>query len=650
MKNKSSHTIRDSSGKIPSPFNLIKNYLGVCVNSEFKYICLNVEKNNYYITSDKQSANEKINSHQIDILKKFIQILKRNSPLCPLSQQESFEKIPEEFDVHTNDSFCTHIAENYISKKAEVISSIFYDRIKPLLCDSHAESYPSGLEQSSNVLHSNLLYHCTLLTGALEWHLAMNLEVKPIEYIPESVESLYNLISPVEYMLQLRQSTACNISSSSSSRSGSLSSSLSSLDNSLKKSDHSDSSKSKTSDHNDSSKSKTPDHSDSPKSRKLTNSGNWFHLHRTSFNTLPPKNISERNVSLNLISLSGLYNCRMHWIRSYKNQVNFDKIIWDTDEYILIEKYEMLKYPMMHSLVQYELSKDITGDFDIHKLMQDIHRNLEYIVKYHPIELKFISRKINLSILNLKIRDNNTHILKISDIRDHILPATKITNINMLDEYDSKVSYFHHFLRQLLSGIGMINQQTILDKWKDCAKEQVKEGIIDESFIIAGENFFKLIDIDDIFCSKLVILLKLLRQKNYVHPFSVIREVIPDIPVSFQYDDPNRLIQFTFPINGLVEFRTSIKAIVSKKFFDSSESKECSKCEIELLNTMSAHNKRLNSWYSEIEINVNIIRPIQDKKLDQIPKNIKDRIIDPLNNVGFNININYVATKLAKSY
>lgn len=634
MKNKSSHTIRDSLGKIPSPLNLIKNYLGVNVNSEFKYICLNIEKNNYYITSDKQSIDEKINSQRIDILKKFIQILKRNHPLrqlcqlCPLSQQESFEKIPEEldyYDVHTNDSFYTHIAENYISKKAEIISSIFYDRIKPLLYDNYAELYPSGLEPGSNVSHLNRLYHCTLLRGALEWHLEINLDVKSIEYIPESVESSCNSIISKEYILPLRQSNTCKILSSSSSRSSSL---VSSLDNS----------------------SKISDYSDSQKSKKLTNSGNWFQLHLTPFNNLPPKNISERNISLNLISLSGLYNCRMHWIRSYKNQTNFDEIIWDADEYILIEKYEILKYPMMHSLLQYELSKDVIGDFDIHILMQDIHRNLEYIVKYHPIELKFISRKINLSILNLKIRDNSTHILKISGSSDQILPITKITDTNMLDEYDSKVSYFHHFLSQLLSGIGMINQQPILDKWKDCAKEQVKEGIIDESFIIAGENFFKVIDIDDIFCNKLVILLKLLRQKNYVHPFSVIREVIPDIPLSFQYDDPNRLIQFTFPINGLVEFRTSIKAIVSKKFFGPSERKECSKCEIELLNTMSAHNKRLNSWYSEIEINVNVIRPIQDKKSDQIPKNIKDRIIDPLNNVGFNINVNYVATKLAKSY
>lgn len=634
---------------VPSPLNLINDYLGVCVDCEYKYICPHIREDNCYITVDN---NLKMNAKQIAIFRKMIEILKKNSPLCPLILQNkismsedglklckgSFEEsVEEKADrLNPNDGFMLMVASDDATDKAEVLTSIFYDRIKPSILGKPF----------------NESFHRAQFAWALECHLA--------GLIPEAEKEL---LMPIEKNVRIEIRESENEGRISQEKYENKPRRNSSPTSTLGRSEIKQPAKILGS---------PSELSSDGKVRRTSPFSGRFNLHlstadlshngggispKTSSKISPPHKLnSEKDVLrddlLKLLSLASLSKCRRSWIDSYiehkekelgkhrsnKQHANMDDTQWDASENRLINEFKILPHPMMHQLIQCELSKDIAFSLDPYVLMRDIHRTLDYIDKDHHSGRKAYLRE---SVLDIKLQN--------ADYKEEI------------NAYNADVSCFYYLLKRLLSEIGSKNQKeqdALLYMWTECARNELKECLesgefkecINEAFGTAGERFFKGIDRDNPFNRKAVALITLLRQRFYNHPFSVIHEVINDVALSYLSRDPNRSMQFDIK-DGFVEFRTSLKAVPSvepEKWVGTI--KPFSGCEIELLNIMRSDNTDLSSWSSKILIKVNILKGPKNKHSEKVPSDIQQHIIDPLEWVGFDIKVNFVESGITKSF
>jgi hypothetical protein len=634
---------------VPSPLNLINDYLGVCVDCEYKYICPHIREDNCYITVDN---NLKMNDKQIAIFRKMIEILKKNSPLCPLILQNkismsedglklckgSFEESVEERAgrLNPNDGFMLMVASNDATDKAEVLTSIFYDRIKPFILGKPF----------------NEAFHRSQFAWALECHLA--------GLMPEAEKEL---LMPIEKNVR--------IEINGSEKEGRISQEK--YENKPRR----NSSPTTTARGNEIKQptkilASSSDLSSDGKVRKTSPFSGRFNLHlstadlshnsggispKGSSRISPPYKLNSekdvlRDALLKLLSFTSLSKCRRSWIDSYvehkekelgkhrsnKQNSSMNDTPWDLGEYSLINEHRILAHPMMHQLIQCEFSKDISFGLDPYVLWRDIYRTLDYIDKDHHSGRKAYLRE---SVLDIKLQN--------AEYKEG------------LNAYNADVSCFYYLLKRLLSEIDSKNQKeqdALLNLWTECARNELKACIdsgefkecIDEAFGTAGEKFFKGIDRENPFNRKAIALITLLRQKFYNHPFQVIHEVTNDVALSYLTKDPNRSMQFDIK-DGFVEFRTSLKAIPSvepEKWVGTI--KPFSGCEIELLNIMRSDNTDLSSWNSKIIIKVNVFKGPKNKHSDKVPSDIQQHIIDPLIWVGFDIKVNFVESGVAKSF
>ncbi len=599
---------------IPNPIKLIKDYFGVCDDCDFKYICPHIRGDNCYI-EEKSSGNSKLHAQQILIFQKMIEILRRSSPLCPLNQQSSFsesgfglklctgsyEASEEELDseINPNDVFVLSNASNTAARNAAILTSIFYDRIKPqILTNPVGESY-----------------HRNQLAWALERHLEMNLLSEGEKEIVNSNDSLVELeILKPEKLVVIKEDK-----SQETIKPRRYSSPTSSLGRSEIKP-----SSLKTSD-----------------GKKSSSSGSRFQFHlslqdmsrssgspspkRSETKASPTQKFSSekealRDSLLKLLSIRSLENCRSYWIQGkHSNKHNGNSASWDEGEYGLIEKHQILEHPMMHQLVQYELAKDIFNGLYPHKLMQDIDRNFDHIDKNHHGGLKVYERK---NIFETKAEHS--------------------------EKYNVKVTHFYYLLKRWMGELSTKNpkeQEVILNLWTECAKAQLND-LSDESFVSAGESFYKKLDRDDPYSKKVISLLALLRQQFYIYPVDVVHAVTYDVPLDYLFDDLQRLMRFDFK-DGNVEFCTSLKVIPAKEAIKWKNSEiKCSGVEIEVINTMRSNNTDLTSWTSKVEINISVIKDLVNKNYQAA----KQFIIDPLKAVGFTVDVKFVESSFTRSY
>lgn len=665
--------IRDA---IPSPLNLINEYLGVTVDGEFKYICPHIREDNCWITVDN---NPNLQTKQIVVLKKTIELLKRKSPLCPLIFQTSisksdaglklctgkFEKSEEEkeAEINPNDGFLLMVASDDAAIKAEVLTSIFYDRIKPhVLGDANSESL-----------------HRVLFAWALESHVAMHFKPEVQKELQNPIESAPLIdVKKSEKTIEIKDTRSSFEKQDLKPRRSSTPNTKPSLKMTGSPLEQSDG-----------------------KTKKPSSFAGRFNLHLSSLDlpnsasTSPrsgelkvspsQKQSSEKDVMkdalLKLVSLSSLYNCRCLWIdfhnehkkkhHSHKQHIN--DMLWDPGELSLLNKLDMLSSPRMHQLVQYELSKDIAFELNTHVLMQDIHRTLDYIDKdYH----------------------GRTKVC----LRDNILDTKSLGFKNDgLSVFNAEVSCFYYILERLLLALGpnqSEQRRVLLNQWKECANKELNElckqwkkyaveeckrrcsqseeftdeelmnlrkeskefatkkvnKLCNQSFVTVGEEFFKGIERDIPFNKKVVALIILLRQRFYNHPFSVVHEVTADVPLTFKKEDPKRLIQFDFK-DGNVEFRTTLNATPSiepEKW--GKNVKPFSGCEIELVSIMRSNDNQFSSWQSRIEINLKVFKNLQNKNAHEIPIRIKQQILDPLTWVGFVVDVEFVENSFTSSF
>lgn len=592
--------IKEPIGKnicVPKPLTQIKNYLGICLDSEFKYLNVHIREDVCFLTAEAKSEltgkNEKLN----DVFKNVIEILKQDAPITTLKKigfhfsEGSFEN-SEDIDFGKKDVFFNYVNNNSSLVKSKVIAGIFYDRIKssdkdikPLCSDKDDERY-----------------HRNTLANAMEWHFDKNLKNDFKGNIFLNEKRLVHEIYDSSYSSDLKKP---NTSTSQEINTKSISSSTGS--------DRSEKSFYKSGN--------SPECSDTKRKNAINNS---FHisLHDITItngafsprisevNGTPrksSKNAQEKEALLNLISKESLYNCRRHWIKAHKKTPEIE-LEWDKGEYSLLEKVDLLKTPMMQKLLQEELGRDITHDYNPHALMQDIYRSLIYISN-----------------------SNRTSV------------SLSVTN-DLKESFENNANYFYQFLKKLLLGMGMTSNaaiDNIIDKWKFWVNKEKGEGLSEESFIFSGIKFINDLKNSDFYGTKLLNLLTLLRQKLYTHPMTTIREILSDVPLDYKFDDSNRLMKYNFSNNG-VEFQTSLKAIPSKNSDKwQQKEKKCFDCEIDLLNTMRPIDKNLTYWNSELEIKVIIFKSLKDKKLET-PPSVQRMIIDPLIKLGFQPNVSYV--------
>lgn len=592
------------------PQDVIEASLGVSLDCEYRYVCPYGRGNDTYLKADKQSGNAKVQAKQMAVFNKVIEILQRSSPLCPLNQRDLFEiSSEEEVDdggINANDSMTVHNAKNAATAKAELICSIFNERMKPFIVGDASQE----------------IYLRNLLAAALKWHLAKNLKEDsgkdPINAPFENrvhIEIKDQRTSLDKPEPKLRRASSPTTSGRSEIK---LSSKISG----------------------------SPPESADAKTKKTSTSGNRLHLslhnltHSNTGSVSPKrgdakispsqKSLSEKDVlreaMIKQLSLESLKNCRSYWIN--KHSLTSSELNWDNQQYLLVENFKILDNPMMHHLLQCELAKDIAFALDPHILMQDIHRTLDYIDKDHHSRTKAYLRKNILEINNQDSKSNED-----------------------VARFNAEVTCFYYILKPLLSELGLKNQkeqETILSMWKHCAQEELSsEGFGNQSFVVAGEKFFREIrKDDDPFSQKVVSLVTLLRQRFYVHPYNLIHEVTPDIALTYLYDDPHRLMRFDFK-DGKVEFCTSLKAVPSKEAtkWKNGEIK-CSGFEIDLVNVMRSDSSDLKSWQSMIKINVNILNDITNKNLPVI----KQLFLDPLKGVGFNVDVKFVDNSFSRSF
>lgn len=670
-----------------SPLDIINNNLGVCADCEFKYICPHIREE--YKVYVKESNNYKLHDKQIVMFKKMIEILKKTSPLCPLLLQSTISKgeqglilyegeIQEseeekEIKIIPDDKFMFMVASDDASDKAEVLISIFYDRIRPQLSiNPHAEAF-----------------HRSQFAWALEQHLAMNFsaekdvckEKKSSKITSESKDR-----KSTERMKKPRSNSTPNTALGL---------------NEIKPSPKISGSSSEVSE------------AKTKKGKFQLNLSGHDLVRHSGGGANSPKGISSkasphnkedvaRLATLKILKAKTLENCMNFWANSYfehkakesgKVRINFDS--WNPYELILINNVKLLTNPMMHQLIQCVLSNDIFEGISAHSLMVDIDRNMDHIDKAHHGGAKAYQRNKQYIILDVKDQD--------------------LKNSKEFDDYDSKVSYFYHVLERFLNEIDINKthpkeQNALLNLWKECALEQVQEHIEacalekvkeqnkksaleiiqednkksslekvqedneksvleqlqesveeceseqdleeseeqplekvqklnNQSFLIAGINFYKKIDQDVQFNQKLTALLVLLRQKNYNQPLQIIHRVTPDIPIIYDYDDPQRIMRFAFK-KGNVEFCTTLKGTPLE---DASKWKDgkikCSGFEIEIISIMRSENSDLNAWNSTVNININIKTPKGEK--NKVPPEIQKEVIDPLQWVGLDVKVNF---------
>ena len=624
-----SDSIGINSYVVTSPYNLIKTYLGIYLDHKYKYICPHIRGDECGVTVEASVKSGKKHTEQMAIINKVIELLRNEKfslyslRLAPSNSEQgltlvtgSFENSIEDPLINSDDNFCIQNDVNDVAAKAGVLTAIFYDRHKPFK-NLAAETF-----------------HRNQLANAFHWHLAENFHNEPVNVIDNLVH--------------------IEIKPSKPQRSPEKPRRASSPHSAMGKSEIKSSQKTLgiTSDLPDS------------KLKRSTNGGNRFQFHLSLHDLTPsagpnsPKrgdvklspnqrSRSEKELMrmglLELVSLSSLNNCRRRWIDSFMEQkektqnkqrsskhLNVNDMPWDEKEYLLIEKHQIFSNPMMQQLVQCELSKDINFDLNPHTLMQDIHRTLAYIDKnYHTgLESRSMENILNSKELDAESLEKlNKFSKKEKDIFDE-----------EVKKFDAEVSYFYYLLKRLLQEIGKKNpkeQTVILSMWKDCVQAQFKSSFDNHSFVSAGMVFFETISKGGSLGQKLAQLLSLLRQKFYMHPFSVIHEVTPDIPLTLLNNDPRRLVQFEFK-DGCVEFSTFIKAIPAiepVKWDD--PSKAISGCEFELTSIMRADINELK-WRSTVIVKVNITRNTK-----RVPMDIQQHIIDPLVAVGFDVDIGY---------
>ncbi len=277
-----------------------------------------------------------------------------------------------------------------------------------------------------------------------------------------------------------------------------------------------------------------------------------------------------------------------------------------------------LKHPLMPDLIQKELSKDIFVDLKFDRLMGDIQQSFDYIAIDH------------ISLQSFPV--SNILDIDISDLKN---PEVK--------KFNEEVNQFYGLIERLLSKLGkpqQKDQEFILNAWRTCALEQWESnGFNNQSFIRAGENFFKHINKSEPIYRQVTALLVLLRQKMYVHPFDMMTSC--GLQLKLQKTDRKRSTQFEFHENK-VECRHFIRATIIQ------EKKLERECDFGLLTIMRSESSDLKSWSSEIRIQLNIIRGLKNKE-DKIPKNIQECLIEPLKAVGFNIHINFIDAGFAKT-
>lgn len=305
------------------------------------------------------------------------------------------------------------------------------------------------------------------------------------------------------------------------------------------------------------------------------------------------------------ISMECLSYCRAFWLG---NSPDFISEAGEK-EYVQLQQSGFLLEPQMGLLLERELAKDIAFSFSGENLALDIGRNISHISVSNACTQSTFSKN------------------------------TKKISENDAEKLNSQSCRFQNFLTNLMLGLktGFNKREELQAKW-NWHVEKERSELSNDSFTFAVKGFFNQelnsLDREE---NKLMQLLILLRQRMYMHPLLVIREVLKDIPLYFKPDDPSRLMACNF-LESRFEYQLSYIAELSYEDLKSSKkNKLYPPFQMKLLNTMRASLENLSSWSSEITIEIS---PLPGKKKGSLSnESLEQKVLGPLQKLGFNVNL-----------
>lgn len=314
---------------------------------------------------------------------------------------------------------------------------------------------------------------------------------------------------------------------------------------------------------------------------------------------IPEKKDSSSSDSCQLLKdlkMDCLDHCRSFWLGITELKIEYLKFI----------DFKLLEKPQMGLLVEEELTRNIAFELVGEKLAHDIERNI-----------------LHFSVNNV---DTELYLSKV--------------------DTENNSYRFQELLKSLMIGLKIhySKKEEIIRKWNFQLKK-VSADLKNERLSDAIKNFF-MDDLDphDHDENNLRQLLILARQRMYVHPMTVIRAALKDIPMTFDNDHLSRVMSYQF--NDELKYQVSHIAVVSKDTLSAALKnknisppqlellKDMPPFELEMLNVMSASIDKLDAWSSNITIKLNLL---SKKKRLRTKSALLEKICEPLQKLGFTV-------------
>lgn len=278
------------------------------------------------------------------------------------------------------------------------------------------------------------------------------------------------------------------------------------------------------------------------------------------------------------LSMDCLDYCRSYWLGIKVLELEYAKLIG----------LNFLEKPKIGLLVEEEVSRDIAFELSSEKLAYDIARNIRFLT-------------VNNSSEN--------HAMRFQELLKTLMVGLRI-------KYNKK--------------------EEILEKWNWHVKKE-KADKNNDFFTYAVIQFFKedfnQIGTDE---NKLFQLLILMRQRIYVHPMTVIGGALRDIAhVKFEYSHPSRVMNYQFLENSAFKYQVSHFASFTQ---DVAKKYDPPSFLLEMKNSMSASLEDLNTWSSNITIELSLLHS-EKEKLSASKDLLDQKVCEPLKRLGFSVKI-----------
>lgn len=318
------------------------------------------------------------------------------------------------------------------------------------------------------------------------------------------------------------------------------------------------------------------------------------------------ENLNSPKLMFKELGLECLYHCRTYWLGG---DHSFSSAAVEA-EFLKAKSNGLLNNPLMKLVLEEELSRNIAFSLSTDVLFQDIDRTILHLSVNNSISCSSLP-KLNLEGLKKSLLiDSNKFI------------------------YHS--ARFQNLLTNLMIGLNVneLRKKEILAQWNKLVHIE-KYEISNESFYFAVQGFFKGLNMNDHDENRLRQLIILLRQRMYMHPMLVIKEVLKDIPLQYEHDHPSREMAYHFLRDSAFEYRMSFFASLSQDENKESKKNKLPPFELEILNTMSSSLDDLSSWSSSFTIKLRLLSTIKRKSsLDEL---FQTKVCLPLQMLGFRV-------------